>query len=81
MAGPNHVLPTDRRARFASPLGVEDFVKRQSVVEFSKEALLKLGPVAERMAELEGLDGHAQAIRIRREALAKKKPPKKRGRK
>lgn len=77
LAGPNHVLPTDRRARFASPLGVEDFVKRQSVVEFSKEALLKLGPVAERMAELEGLDGHAQAIRIRREALAGKKPRKK----
>jgi histidinol dehydrogenase len=81
LAGPNHVLPTDDCARFASPLGVEDFVKRQSVVEFSKEALLKLGPVAERMAEMEGLDGHAAAIRIRREALAKEKPRKKRGRK
>lgn len=78
LAGPNHVLPTEYRARFASPLGVEDFVKRQSVVEFSKEALLKLGPVAERMAELEGLDGHAQAIRIRREALDGKKSGKKR---
>jgi histidinol dehydrogenase len=81
LAGPNHVLPTAYRAKYASPLGVEDFVKRQSVVEFSKEALLKLGPVAERMAELEGLDGHAQAIRIRREALAKEKPRRKRGRK
>jgi len=73
LAGPNHVLPTEGRARFASPLGVEDFVKRQSVVEFSKEALMKLGPIAERMAELEGLDGHAAAIRIRRESLSKKK--------
>ena len=73
LAGPNHVLPTGMCARFASPLGVEDFVKRQSVVEFSKEALLKLGPAAERMAELEGLDGHAAAIRIRRESLSKKK--------
>jgi len=73
LAGPNHVLPTYQQARFASPLGVEDFVKRQSVVEFSREALEKLGPVAMRMAELEGLDAHAKAIEIR----LKKKPARK----
>jgi len=73
VAGPNHVLPTEGHARFASPLGVEDFVKRQSVVEFSKEALMKLGPVAMRMAQLEGLDAHARAIEIRIPNKTKKK--------
>lgn len=65
LAGPNHVLPTAAGARYASPLGVEDFVKRQSVVEFSRGALGRWGPAAMRMAKLEGLEAHARAIAIR----------------
>ncbi len=61
-AGPNHVLPTAGTARFYSPLGVEDFVKRSSVLAFSREALGRLaGPVV-RIARLEGLEAHARAV-------------------
>lgn len=66
LAGPNHVLPTAARARFASPLGVEDFLKRQSVTCFSRNALRRLAPHTERFALLEGLDAHARAVAIRR---------------
>jgi histidinol dehydrogenase len=65
VAGPNHVLPTGGSARFFSPLGVYDFVKRTSVVSASREAMVALGPAVETLARLEGYDAHAQAIRAR----------------
>jgi histidinol dehydrogenase len=65
LAGPNHVLPTAGAARFASPLGVYDFVKRSSIIEASASALRKLGPTVARLARLEGLEGHARAIELR----------------
>jgi histidinol dehydrogenase len=65
MAGPNHVLPTGGTARFSSPLGVYDFIKRTSLLSFSREALLKYGKQTARFAELEGLDGHGKSVRIR----------------
>ncbi len=65
MAGPNHVLPTGGTARFASPLGVYDFVKRTSILSFSREALLRYGAQTARFTELEGLDGHGKSVRLR----------------
>jgi histidinol dehydrogenase len=65
IAGPNHVLPTGGTARFASPLGVYDFVKRTSILSFSREALLRYGAQTARFTELEGLDGHGKSIRLR----------------
>ncbi|MEB2284560.1 MAG: histidinol dehydrogenase [Polyangiaceae bacterium UTPRO1] len=65
LAGPNHVLPTGGSARFASPLGVYDFVKRSSVIAAGPRTLAKLGPVAARLARLEGLDAHARAVEMR----------------
>jgi histidinol dehydrogenase len=65
MAGPSHVLPTSGSARFASPLGVADFVKRTSVIEYTEAALRSQGPDIERLAEVEGLTGHARAVRFR----------------
>ncbi len=62
LAGPNHVLPTGGTARFASPLGVYDFVKRSSVISASPRALARLGPSVVRLAQLECLDGHARAV-------------------
>ena len=67
VAGPSHVLPTGGTARFFSPIGVEDFVKRMSLVEFSAEGLRAVGPDAILLAELEGLFAHAQAVRLRLE--------------
>ncbi|HEX7072162.1 MAG TPA: histidinol dehydrogenase [Rhodothermales bacterium] len=64
-AGPNHVLPTGGTARFASPLGVDDFVKRQSVVGYSEKRLRRDGAKIARFAEAEGLGAHALAIRVR----------------
>ena len=64
-AGPNHTLPTSGTARFSSPLGVDDFVKRSSFLYYTQEAL---APVAERIAdfaEREGLHAHAQSVSIR----------------
>jgi len=61
-AGPNHVLPTGGSARFSSPLGVYDFVKRTSIIEASAAGLEKLAPTVERMARSEGLEGHALAV-------------------
>ena len=66
-AGPNHVLPTGGTARFASALGVHDFVRRQSVISYSAERLAKTGPQIIRFAQAEGLDAHALAIRTRLE--------------
>lgn len=65
MAGPNHVLPTGGSARFFSPLGVYDFVKRTSVVVAPRGSLRQLAPAIETLAELEGYRAHATAVRIR----------------
>ncbi|MBN1573887.1 MAG: histidinol dehydrogenase [Deltaproteobacteria bacterium] len=65
IAGTNHVLPTGSTARFSSPLGVYDFVKRMSVLEISETGLRELGPKAVRFARMEGLSAHAGAIEVR----------------
>ncbi|GIW42093.1 MAG: histidinol dehydrogenase [Candidatus Binatia bacterium] len=65
LAGPNHVLPTGGAARFASPLGVSDFVKRTNLVAASAGGLAKLGPAVVTLAELESYAAHAGAIRSR----------------
>ncbi|HEY4184490.1 MAG TPA: histidinol dehydrogenase, partial [Polyangia bacterium] len=65
IAGPSHVLPTSGSARFASPLGVADFVKRTSIIEYDAAALAEQAADIERLAEVEGLDGHARAVRAR----------------
>ena len=70
-AGPNHVLPTAGSARFASALGVETFMKRTSVISYSKEALLRDAGSIVRLAELEGLDAHAASIKVRMAKLNK----------
>ncbi|MDG6078703.1 histidinol dehydrogenase [Erythrobacter litoralis] len=62
IAGPNHVLPTGRRARFASGLSVLDFMKRTSFIGTTPEALQAIGPAAVRLAEAEGLPAHALSI-------------------
>jgi histidinol dehydrogenase len=64
-AGPNHVLPTAGTARFSSPLGVYDFVKRTSLIEVSEAAAQRLGPIAAELAYGEGLQAHAQAAEMR----------------
>jgi histidinol dehydrogenase len=64
-AGPNHVLPTGRTARFSSPLGVYDFQKRSSVLDISMAAAAALGPVAATLAHGEGLPAHAQSALYR----------------
>ena len=64
-AGPNHVLPTSGTARFSSPLGVYDFVKRTSIISYSHEALKKATPSIKVLAEMEHLDAHANAVDIR----------------
>ncbi|HEX5036627.1 MAG TPA: histidinol dehydrogenase [bacterium] len=66
LAGPNHVLPTSGTARFSSPLGVGDFLKRSSVIEVGPKAFEKLGPVVVRLAELEGLTAHAASVSVRK---------------
>jgi histidinol dehydrogenase len=65
LAGPNHVLPTGGTARFFSPLGVEDFLKRSSFVRFEPPKLRELGLDLIRLAELEGLTGHARSVDLR----------------
>ncbi len=65
LAGPSHVLPTGGTARFASPLGVYDFVKRTSVIRYSAERLAADADAIVALAEAEGLYGHAEAVRIR----------------
>ncbi len=62
LAGPNHVLPTGGTARWASPLGVYDFMKRTSVIEAAPRTLARLGPAIMRLAALEGLDAHGRAV-------------------
>jgi histidinol dehydrogenase len=64
-AGPNHVLPTARTARFSSPLGVYDFIKRSSMIEVSEAGAQNLGTVASTLAHGEGLQAHARAAEMR----------------
>ena len=64
-AGPNHVLPTSGTARFSSPLGVYDFVKRSSLIEVSEAGAQVLGPIAAELAYGEGLQAHARAAELR----------------
>jgi histidinol dehydrogenase len=65
IAGPNHVLPTARSARFASGLGVLDFMKRTTLVGCEAASLAVLAPAAIRLAEAEGLDAHALSLALR----------------
>jgi histidinol dehydrogenase len=65
LAGPNHILPTGGTARFTSPLGVYDFVKRISVLSFDAKALAKYGKPAAEFAAMEGLDAHGKSILAR----------------
>jgi histidinol dehydrogenase len=65
LAGPNHTLPTGGTARFFSPLGVDDFVKKSSLVSFSRQGLERLGHDIIQIAELEGLEAHARSVAIR----------------
>jgi histidinol dehydrogenase len=67
-AGPNHVLPTGATARFASPLGVQDFMKRSSVVRYSRERLERDRADIEAFARAEDFEAHARAVAIRFEA-------------
>ena len=64
-AGPNHVLPTSRTARFSSPLGVYDFQKRSSVIRISREGAQRLGKIASELAHGEGLTAHARSAELR----------------
>ena len=65
VAGPNHVLPTGRRARFASCLSVLDFMKRTSFIALDQQAINKIGPAAATLADAEGLPAHAASVRKR----------------
>lgn len=65
-AGPNHTLPTSSTAKFSSALSVDDFIKKTSLIYYSKEALLESADDIVRFAENEGLNGHANAIKVRR---------------
>jgi histidinol dehydrogenase len=65
MAGPNHVLPTGGSARFFSPLGTYDFVKRTNVVSATRRGLERLAPAIAELASMEGYDAHANAVRCR----------------
>lgn len=65
VAGPNHVLPTGRRARFSSGLSVLDFMKRTSFIQLDEKALKAVGPAAIALADAEGLPAHARSIEVR----------------
>ncbi|MCM1308586.1 MAG: histidinol dehydrogenase [Butyrivibrio sp.] len=64
-AGPNHIIPTNGTAKFFSPLEVDDFIKKSSVVSYSREALEEIHKDIEKFAEAEGLTAHANSIRVR----------------
>jgi histidinol dehydrogenase len=64
-AGPNHVLPTSRTARFSSPLGVYDFQKRSSIISVSRKGAQKLGQLAMTLANGEGFQAHARSAELR----------------
>jgi len=65
MAGPNHVLPTSGTAKFFSALSVDNFIKKSSFIHYSEEALLGIGKKIIKLAETEGLDAHANSIKVR----------------
>ena len=67
LAGPNHILPTAGTARFSSPLGVEDFIKRTNLMSFTQSALRRFEKDVKRFAEWEGLEGHYQSVQVRME--------------
>ena len=64
-AGPNHILPTNGTARFSSPVNVDDFLKKSSLINYSKQALFDTGNHIMTLARHEGLEGHARAIEVR----------------
>ncbi|SES98412.1 histidinol dehydrogenase [Oceanobacillus limi] len=66
-AGPNHTLPTSGTATFSSPLGVYDFIKKSSIIHYSKEGLLQAADQIIRLANTEGLTAHANSIRLRKD--------------
>jgi len=72
LAGPNHVLPTSGTARFSSPLGVYDFIKRTSLISYTREALQSCGKTVTMLAEMEDLGGHANSVKLRLERPDKK---------
>jgi histidinol dehydrogenase len=94
LAGPSHVLPTAGTARFASPLSVATFRRRQSVIEFTPAALAAVAPAVEALAGAEGLEAHWRAVKVRVDGMArpvagkpvkpvkpaKRRPAKKKGR-
>lgn len=65
IAGPNHTLPTGSTAKFYSPLNVENFMKKSSIINFSKQAIDELGEACALLADTEGLTAHAESVRIR----------------
>ncbi|MDQ7011753.1 MAG: histidinol dehydrogenase [Mariprofundaceae bacterium] len=65
VAGPNHVLPTNRTARFSGPLGVDDFTKKSSIIRSSREGVAAIGPAAVHLAHREGLQAHALTLELR----------------
>ena len=65
IAGPNHTLPTGGTAKFFSPLNVEHFMKKSSIISFSKEAILQMGEQCATLADTEGLEAHAKSVRSR----------------
>lgn len=65
VAGPNHTLPTASTARFSSPLGVYDFIKRSSIISGTPRAVREIGPLAVRIAREEGLEAHARSVEMR----------------
>jgi histidinol dehydrogenase len=73
LAGPNHVLPTGRTARFSSALGVYDFVKRTSLLRYSEESFSEVAASVSVLAESEGLAGHARSALIRKEGFAQRR--------
>jgi histidinol dehydrogenase len=64
-AGPNHILPTNGTAKFFSPVNVDDFIKKSSIISYSREALEKVHKEIELFAESEGLTAHANSIKVR----------------
>lgn len=71
-AGPNHTLPTGGTARFSSPLGVYDFIKRTSLLQFDKKGFELLSDTVEAIADIEGFSAHANTIRVRKIGLRRK---------
>ena len=76
-AGPNHTLPTGGTARFSSPLGVYDFTKRTSLLNFSKSGFMGLASTVETIADVEGLEAHGNTIRVRAGSKAQRHRGKK----